>query len=231
MWKFLVSTTAVLACTLTLSAQDKNWKKTLEDQLKDAYPITKMDSSIFTSTSAIRKPGVVLVVQQAGMLGHLPEALMVRVSRVRNGQLQNGEGASGTNSYLYKVGDKVYVDVIDVNDDNVVFKVFTVDAMERTIKGNTKATRFFAVVRFDFEKGLLPTATLADVKKEISSILPTEEQLASANTKTIELGQTLEKVEATFGRPATVIKLADKTIYTYKDIKVTFTNGKVTDVQ
>ena len=50
-------------------------------------------------------------------------------------------------------------------------------------------------------------------------------------SKTIELGQSVEQVEAVFGKPINVIKLGDRLIYTYKDLKVTFTNGKVTDVQ
>jgi hypothetical protein len=233
MRKLFAWAVALLACASTLSAQDKNWKKTLEQQLKETYTITKQDTSLLAGNSTIKTPGVVLVVKQAGMMGNLPDVLplLVRTSRVRNGQLQRGEGSSGPNSYLYKVGDKVYVANIDVNDDNIVFRVFTVEAMERTVKGSTKATRFFSMVRFDFEKAFLPVAALADVKKEISSVLATEEQLAAADTKTIELGQTIEQVEATFGKPAAVIKLGEKTIYTYKDIKVTFTNGKVTDVQ
>jgi hypothetical protein len=50
--------------------------------------------------------------------------------------------------------------------------------------------------------------------------------------KTVALGQTKDIVVANFGQPQKVAKLANnKEIYFYPDFKVTFVNGKVTDVQ
>jgi hypothetical protein len=54
---------------------------------------------------------------------------------------------------------------------------------------------------------------------------------ADAAPPTISLGQTMDQVIAGFGQPLKVAKLGVKTIFYYKDMKVTFTNGKVTDVQ
>ena len=48
---------------------------------------------------------------------------------------------------------------------------------------------------------------------------------------TIELGQTKDQVQTAFGTPTRVVKLGTKEIEYYKDMKVTFVNGKVTDVQ
>ncbi len=48
---------------------------------------------------------------------------------------------------------------------------------------------------------------------------------------TIALGQTVDQVTASFGQPTRIAKLGAKTIYYYKDMKVTFTNGKVSNVQ
>jgi hypothetical protein len=48
---------------------------------------------------------------------------------------------------------------------------------------------------------------------------------------TISLGQTKDQVTAGFGQPLRVAKLGAKEIFYYKDMKVTFTNGKVSDVQ
>jgi len=47
----------------------------------------------------------------------------------------------------------------------------------------------------------------------------------------IEKGQTPDQVKAAFGVPDKIINLGTKQIYVYKDIKVTFLNGKVSDVQ
>ena len=47
----------------------------------------------------------------------------------------------------------------------------------------------------------------------------------------IEKGQTPDQVKAAIGTPDKIINLGAKQIYVYKDIKVTFVNGKVSDVQ
>ena len=47
----------------------------------------------------------------------------------------------------------------------------------------------------------------------------------------IEKGQTADQVKAAIGTPDKIINLGAKQIYVYKDIKVTFINGKVSDVQ
>jgi hypothetical protein len=53
---------------------------------------------------------------------------------------------------------------------------------------------------------------------------------ADAPPPTIALGQTKDQVTAAFGQPTRVAKLGAKDIFYYKDMKVTFTNGKVTNV-
>jgi hypothetical protein len=53
-----------------------------------------------------------------------------------------------------------------------------------------------------------------------------------APPKELKIGQTKDEVVANFGQPEKVVKLGTKEIYYYKDLgKVTFVNGKVTDVQ
>ncbi len=47
----------------------------------------------------------------------------------------------------------------------------------------------------------------------------------------IEKGQTIDQVKAAIGPPDKIVNLGTKQIYVYKDIKVTFINGKVSDVQ
>ncbi len=54
----------------------------------------------------------------------------------------------------------------------------------------------------------------------------------AAPPKELKMGQTKDEVVANFGQPEKVVKLGAKEIYYYKDLgKVTFVNGKVTDVQ
>jgi hypothetical protein len=53
----------------------------------------------------------------------------------------------------------------------------------------------------------------------------------AAPPKTISLGQTVDDVVANFGQPTKKAKVGTKEIYYYPDLKVTFVNGKVSDVQ
>jgi hypothetical protein len=54
---------------------------------------------------------------------------------------------------------------------------------------------------------------------------------SDAPPPTIEIGQSKDQVIAGFGQPARVAKLGAKEIFYYKDMKVTFTNGKVSNVE
>ena len=47
----------------------------------------------------------------------------------------------------------------------------------------------------------------------------------------IEIGQTIDQVTAALGAPTKTVDLGAKKIYVYKDMKITFTSGKVSDVQ
>jgi hypothetical protein len=59
---------------------------------------------------------------------------------------------------------------------------------------------------------------------------PAQEQ-PQAEPQTIEKGQTPDQVQAAMGKPDKIVNLGTKQIYVYKDLKVTFINGKVSDVQ
>jgi hypothetical protein len=52
-----------------------------------------------------------------------------------------------------------------------------------------------------------------------------------APPKSIELGQTKDQVIANFGQPQRTAKVGTKEIFFYKDLKVTFVGGKVSDFQ
>lgn len=52
-----------------------------------------------------------------------------------------------------------------------------------------------------------------------------------AEPQTIEKGQTTDQVQAALGKPEKIVNLGMKQIYIYKDLKVTFVGGKVSDVQ
>ena len=47
----------------------------------------------------------------------------------------------------------------------------------------------------------------------------------------ISLGQTIREVEAILGKPKQIVNLGAKKMYVYPSMKITFVNGKVSDVQ
>ncbi len=57
------------------------------------------------------------------------------------------------------------------------------------------------------------------------------QQQQQAEPQSIEKGMTPDQVEAAMGKPEKKVTLGIKQIYVYKDLKVTFVNGKVIDVQ
>jgi hypothetical protein len=85
-----------------------------------------------------------------------------------------------------------------------------------------------AVDAWLMQNGSQQTAVPSDA---IAVIVGSDTEQGSAAPPTIELGQTIDQVTAGFGQPLRVAKLGVKTIFYYKDMKVTFTNGKVSNVE
>jgi hypothetical protein len=56
-------------------------------------------------------------------------------------------------------------------------------------------------------------------------------QSQNAGPVTISLGQSIEDVTAIQGEPQKIVDLGSKKIYVYKDLKITFTDGKVSAVE
>jgi hypothetical protein len=65
----------------------------------------------------------------------------------------------------------------------------------------------------------------------MASLLPPPAAVPAAAPVSIELGQTIDQVTAAMGTPLRIVNLAAKQIYVYKDMKITFNSGKVTDIQ
>lgn len=61
--------------------------------------------------------------------------------------------------------------------------------------------------------------------------LQSKSAAAASAPKTVELGQTVEQVEAVLGKPETIINLGTKVTFVYKNLKIVFVDGKVVDVQ
>jgi hypothetical protein len=60
---------------------------------------------------------------------------------------------------------------------------------------------------------------------------PAAQDQPPAEPASIDKGMTPDQVQAALGKPDKIVNLGSKQIYVYKDLKVTFLNGKVSDVQ
>jgi hypothetical protein len=61
------------------------------------------------------------------------------------------------------------------------------------------------------------------------ALAPPPAQLAAPPT--LELGRTKDQIVSIMGQPEKIANLGAKQIYFYKDLKITLTDGKVTDIQ
>lgn len=60
---------------------------------------------------------------------------------------------------------------------------------------------------------------------------PVQAPAPPVESQTVNLGDTPERVVASLGQPKSIVKLNARQIYVYANLKVTFENGKVADVQ
>jgi hypothetical protein len=159
-------------------------------------------------------------------------------------------------THLFQVGDKVYPMKIDVNvaKDTVSMSVVACDTCNKT----DPPTYNKAQVVFQFPKGSLVKASAGEVEDIIGQVLSISEEeqqqggdqggqqqggdqgqqgggnqqpQPQAEPQSIEKGMTTDQVEGAMGKPEKIVNLGPKKIYVYKDLKVTFLNGKVFDVQ
>jgi hypothetical protein len=75
------------------------------------------------------------------------------------------------------------------------------------------------------------TQTPAATSAAGAAAAPAASAAAPAAPATIALGQTQKQVIEALGEPQSIVKLNEREIYVYKDLKITFVKGKVTDVQ
>jgi hypothetical protein len=164
-------------------------------------------------------------------------------------------------THLFQVGDKVYPMKIDVNvaKDAVALSVVACDTCNKTDPPTyNKAQVVFQFPKGTLATA--SAGQVEDVIGQLLAISSDDEQQAgdqgaqqqggdqggqqpagqqqpaaqeqpAAEPQTIEKGQTPDQVEAAMGKPDKIVNLGSKQIYVYKDLKVTFLNGRVSDVQ
>jgi hypothetical protein len=250
---------ALAVCGVFLVSTLAGQTPSLQEQLKAQYKLVKVRADANGLT--VVDPGTVLDVQKGGLLGVAPQIAVFCPAKFQDGDLKAPNGfcaamVKQTSRYL-QVGTKVYPLRIDVNldKDKVSFQVVECDSCS----GVQQPSFYKSEVVFQFAKGSLRNTSVPQVEDTIGQVLAmdsgddsqqgnnqsaqnqdsqggggrgqAQQQGPPPEPQQIEKGQTPDQVKAALGTPDKIVNLGPKQIYLYKDLKVTFLNGRVSDVQ
>jgi hypothetical protein len=230
----------------------------LQEQLSAQYQLAKVSAD--SSGYGVVNPGTLLAIQQKGVLAVPWKALALCPAKYQDNNFHASVGFCAgmlkNVSRYFQVEDKVYPVKIDVNLDKAKISMTVVSC--DSCNGIDPPTSMKAEVVFQFAKGYLEKAGVGDVEDMIGKVFlisnddqqgsdqgqQQQQQQASAppprqqaprqqqnEPQTVQLGMTTDQVQAVLGPPDKIFNLGAKQIYVYKDVKVTFQNGKVADVQ
>jgi hypothetical protein len=163
-------------------------------------------------------------------------------------------------THLFTVGEKVYPTKVDVNvaKDQVTLGIVACDTCNKTDPPTyNKATVVFQFPKGSLAAA--QAGSVEDTIGQLLSVSSEDAQQGGdqgggqqqgggggqqaggdqggggqqqqADPVSIEKGMTTDQVEGAMGQPDKKVNLGAKMIYVYKDLKVTFLNGKVSDVQ
>jgi hypothetical protein len=262
MRKVISSMIAALLMGTALLGQGQNAdrKADIQKKLSSQFVLTKLTAD----GSDIATAGSILVLQKNGFpmcsISVPPQTSNYKDGNISTGfgnsmswamRLPSGKTASTVPQRKFSVGEKFWVTGIEVQDDGVIFQVYS-DPYEDV--------RYWGRLKFGYSKKSIPPAEV--VLKTVAEVLtvqpsdnavenasqpapepPPEQALAPiapppppadtppAPPKTISVGQTRDEVIAIFGQPQKVVKLPTKEMLYYPDMKVTLVKAKVSNVE
>lgn len=230
---------------------------TLQEQLSAQYKAVK----IGPDGEIAGDPGTLLAVQKDGIIGVPFQALALCPAKFKDNMLHLSVGFCANMmqnvSGHFAKGAKVYPLKIDVNvaKEKISFQVVGCKICNHA---NVPFPHKAEVV-FEFDKGYLEKASAGDVEDMIGQVFsittdtnddqqaggdaqPGTDQQASQQPAqpaqeqqpepaTVQVGMSPDQVQSALGKPDKIFNVGTKQIYVYKDVKVTFLNGKVSDVQ
>lgn len=283
-FRTVISGMVLLAVTAFLMPLASAQAVSLQEQLTAQYKLVKMGQD--SSGWSVVEEGTLLTIQKGGIIGVAYKNMATRTATFKDGTVHASDPTGiknnsflkagcgllhkcpstpdtvndETTTKLFKVGDKVYAEKIDVNipKDTVTVHIVACDTCNKTDPPSYNK----AQVIFPFASGTLANASAGQVEDTIGQLFAignddsqqggggqqggndqanqqggdqgggqAQQQAPPPEPAQIEKGQTPDQVKAAIGVPDKIINLGTKQIYVYKDIKVTFVNGKVSDVQ
>jgi hypothetical protein len=247
MQKHINLSLTALFLTLVPALHSQDQKAEIQQRLASQFTLTKTTAD----RSDIVTPGSILTLKKDGVIMFTLDARVPAITTYKDGKLAMGFGdamaitmALGSNQTASTVpqrkfvaGEKFWITASSVTDKHVMLVVYS-DLINNV--------RYYGQIKFPFPKHSIPSVD--DVMKTIAEVLDvqppdnsppsdtstgdqTPPDTGAVTPKTIALGQTKDEVIAALGQPQKVVNLGTKEIYIYSDMKVTFLNGKVADVQ
>jgi hypothetical protein len=245
---------SIVALVVALSASDVfaqagNTTVDIQNQLISLYPTAKITADGTDLVAA----GAVIVLQKDSLL-MCKVALPIPTPNVfKNGviapsgffgmmgklgvHLPAAAGGPPSDTREFVSGEKFWISKIEARPDGVTFYLISDPIQDQ---------RYHGTLKFPYGKGASPTvdevANLVSqaFKVDASSDAPAaasqgaaqspQQAAAPAETKTIKVGQTRDHVISVFGEPTKIVQLGKKEIDYFPDMKVTFIENKVTDV-
>jgi hypothetical protein len=247
-WAPVLALGLALACVApTLHGQDS--RAEIQKRLAAEFKRTKMTAD----HSDIATAGSVLDLHKDGLVMCSTAAIASPTNTYKNGAISFGFGANmawgmalapanqqttAIPQRKFVTGEKFWVTDYAVKPDGVVFQFYSDPYND---------VRYYGQLKFPFVKNVAPPADemMKTIEEVITAEADTQEAAPADNAappqeaaaqpaaapKTIALGQTTDQVIEILGQPQKIVNLGAKQMYFYPDMKVIFTNGKVTDVQ
>jgi hypothetical protein len=237
-----VSVLTIVNVSALLNAQSGDPQSELQQRLASLFTVTKVtaDGRDTTATGTqveLRKNGFMAYSVESPVpylnnydkKGHISQPFM---SNLGTGVLAQGRKNYPTR--FFRAGEKLWVVALLVKRDGVTFRLYS---------DPYGAIRYYGDLKFPFDKGSTPASDEALAR--ISEAL-TAQPVDTTGTRTpiagdqpsppsepvrIDVGHTIDQVVAVLGQPERTANVGNKQLYFYKDLKITFVDGKVSDVQ
>jgi hypothetical protein len=260
-WAVVIPAAALAAVMLLAAVAGAQTPVTLQDQLEAQYKVAKIagGGSVVVEAGTVlvvQKPGIKAMPYRA-----IPKcAAKFENNTLHLATGFFCASAMALQDYFQK-GNKVYPLKIEVNPakEMIIFRVVSCDEcngvnpptglkgdvefefskgyLEKASAGEIEDTigQVFAINDSDQQanaqnavqqEGMSQPAD--DQRQGNQGSIPQQRQ---AEPQTIQLNMTIDQVQSTLGKPDKIFNLGPKQIYIYKDVKVTFINGIVNDVQ
>lgn len=225
----------------------------LAEQLVAQYPVAKVD--VDANGCRVTQPGTILASQKDGIYAVPWDDTLFCAGKYQDGKINSPpvlcRTMNGNNFRMLQTGERLYTTSIEFNLKKEQVAVGTVSCTPYPNANGVNAI-FKAGLIFQFPKGYLETANVTQVEDVIAQVFSVfqedarqnqtggtpgqdqqnpSEQADQTSRASIDKGQTIEEVKTILGAPEKRFNVGAKTIFIYKDVKITFVDGKVADVQ